>query len=261
VTLLLRRSEVQRLGRPLQLMHVIRQALSGEVSAPPASLVLMERSPTPLLHLLDAQRSALAILEAAHLLSVTTNLTAAIGCDALAKREAKTVAVLGSGREASGAVKALRLVRTIDRVHTFETDLAANTELVLRLQGELNTAVRGFDTAEAAVAEADIVLLTGGVPLPTDCVSPGAHVTMLRSSQVPASLVARAMCFHDWASEPISGSTAIGRLLTTPPASLSSNDITLFRAEVPQSLVLYAAWSVYEGARGDGELLKINFDS
>lgn len=224
-----------------------------------------------LLQLHDARTGGLlAMMDAVHLQTLRASLVSALAADVLARDDAKTVAVLGNGLAASGALKALRLVRSLTRVWMFEPDLAANTELTVRLQQALSTSVRGVDTAEEAVAEADLVVLTGGVALPADAVKAGAHVTVLGAdplapAPLPAALLARARRFADtrtpalpWLESPallgeVLAGTAVGRQ--------DAAEVTVFVAQGPATQDLVAAWHVYERARHDEAVTRFDLES
>jgi len=224
------------------------------------------------LQLHDSQSGKLlAVMDANHLMSLRASLESALAADVLARADAKRVAVLGSGTAASGTVKALRLVRTIDRVLLYEPDLAANTELALRLQTSLAASVRGVNTAAEAVADADIVVLTGHVPLPSDALKPGAHVTVLAADRFPApplsaALLERARRFCD-AQEPAPtwGSpfhAELGEVLRgDAPGRRTPEELTVFVSVGPAFLDLLAAWHVYESAREDEALTRLDLEA
>ena len=179
--------------------------------------------------------------------------------------------MLGSGAAAIGALKALRLVRSVEQVWLFEADLARSFELALHLQATLSMAVRGAPTAAAAVAEADIVLLTGEETLPSDSVKRGAHVAVLGAESfptcpLPPETLERARRFCDepetsprW-GPPFQLSLG-GVLRGDDPGRTSPDEVTLFASTGPAFLDLIVAWHVYQGARDDDELTRLDLEA
>lgn len=62
----------------------------------------------------------LAMMESSHLTALRTGLAGALGADALARPEARTVAIIGAGAQGRAQLAALRLLRRIDRVQVFD---------------------------------------------------------------------------------------------------------------------------------------------
>jgi len=230
------------------------------------------RSPRQLLQLHDASTGkVLAIMDAGHLTSLRASLVSALAADVLARPDAKNVAVLGSGTAASGALKALRLVRSIDRVWMHEPDVASNFERSLRLQNALSMDLKGVDSAAEAVADADLVVLTGRVALPTDALKPGAHVTVLAAetfaeNPLTPSLLSRARRFCDLNEPPLRWGAPfhaeLGDVLSgAAPGRTSDDELTVFVSIGPAYLDLLAAWHVYEGAKNDESLTRVDLEA
>jgi len=305
LTAFLSRADVSRHLQALHLLRELREALSLPSSAdanPPSAgldhstdgvVTRVRRSVWPtvpafsvavrtelpgaggarsVLQLHDAKTGkVLAVMDAGHLSSLRASLVGALGADVLAREDARHVAVLGSGLAASGALKAIRLVRSIQRVWLFEDDPAANTELALRLQSTLATSVRGTNSPEEAVENADLIILTGNVSLPTDNLRPGAHVTVLNAdaattSPLPPALLRRAKRFTDSTSPSLEWgvpfTTLLGDVLGgRQPGRVAPEDLTVFASVGPAHLDLLAAWHVFEGARGDEALTRLDLES
>lgn len=213
----------------------------------------------------------LAMMDAGHLMMLRASLMSALAADVLARPDARNVAVLGAGPAASSAIKALRLVRSIEHVWFHEPNLADNFELTMRLQKSQSMAIHAADTAEEAVAAADIVVLTGDVPLAGAAIAPGTHVTVLQAErfrEVPLSAptLAGARRFHD-ASEPTLDwgqpfHGELGEVLSSQkPGRQGPAETTLFASVGPALLDLLAAWHVYEGARHDEGLTRIDLEA
>jgi ornithine cyclodeaminase/alanine dehydrogenase-like protein (mu-crystallin family) len=212
----------------------------------------------------------LAVMDATHLTSLRTSLMSALAAEVFSREDATNVAVLGSGLAASGALKALRLVRTINRVWLYEPDVAACTELTFRLQKSLEMAIKAADSAAQAVAEADIVVLTGNVSLPVDGLRAGTHVTVLAAETFAErplrdAVWSSARRFCD-ASEPALSWGAFDASLADvlakrKPGRATADELTLFASVGPAYLDLLAAWHVYEGARTDENLTRLDLEA
>jgi ornithine cyclodeaminase len=213
----------------------------------------------------------LAMMDAGHLTMLRASLLSALAADVLARPDAKNVAVLGAGAAASSALKALRLVRSIEFAWLHEPNVVDNFELSRKLQTTLSMALAGVDTPQDAVADADIVVLTGGVSLEGVRLKPGAHVTVLSADAferppLSPSTLADARRFCD-AREPALGwsapfETELGEVLAKEkPGRMSAEELTCFASVGPASLDLLAAWHVFEGARHDEGLTRIDLEA
>jgi ornithine cyclodeaminase len=252
---------------------VVRQATQPGI--PAWSLLVRAAQPTTskssgaLLQLYDTKTGhLLAMMDGGHLTSLRAAVVGALAADALAAPNARDVALLGGGAAVSSALKALRLVRSLERVTLFDVDLAASTEQAFKLQATLSASVRACETPEEAVREADLVVLAGPVPLPTDALKPGAHVTVMSAetsdaAPLPVPLLARARCFCDDPRPPMGWAPALKGTLAqvlagAVPARTGPDDVTAFLSIGPPFLDLVAAWHVYESARRDESLTRID---
>lgn len=213
----------------------------------------------------------LAIMDAGHLMSLRASLMSALAADVLARPDARNVAILGAGTAASSAIKSLRLVRSIEEVWFHEPNAADNFELAMRLQKTQSMAIRAVDTVAEAVANADVVVLTGDVPLDDVELAPGTHVNVLAAETFakaplsPAAL-ARTRRFSDEGAPPLGWGVPfeaeLGEVLAGQRAGRAGNaDVTLFASVGPAFLDLLAAWHVYEGARHDEALTRIDLEA
>ncbi len=213
----------------------------------------------------------MAMMDAGHLMMLRASLMSALAADVLARPDAKNVAVLGAGAAASSALKALRLVRSIEQVWLHEPNIVDNFELSRRLQTTLSMAIYAVDTAPEAVADADLVVLTQPISLEGVTFKPGAHVTLLSaetfaSSPLPSAAFLKARRFCD-ASEPVLEwgqpfHAELGEVLSgEKPGRQSADELTFFASVGPASLDLLAAWHVFEGARHDEGLTRIDLEA
>ncbi|MFZ5443024.1 MAG: ornithine cyclodeaminase family protein [Myxococcota bacterium] len=219
----------------------------------------------------SASGQLLAMMDAGHLTALRASLVSALAADVLARPDAKNVAVLGAGAAASSALKSLRLVRSLEQVWLHEPNVADNFELAHRLQKTLSMAIRAADSVEEAVFGADLVVLTGQVQLDAAMLRPGTHVTVLQAadfvrSPIAPSILERARRFCD-AAEPALDWGApfdveLGAVLSGErPGRTSADELTVFASLGPAHLDLLAAWHVYEGARHDEALTRIDLEA
>lgn len=258
---------------PAQSSTLVRQAALADF---PAWMVTVRsegsKGARSVLQLHDAPSGQLlAMMDAGHLTMLRASLMSALAADVLARPDAKNVAVLGAGPAASSALKALRLVRSIEHVWFHEPNVADNFELAYRLQTTLSMAIHAVDTPQEAVAGADIVVLTGAVSLEGVTLPAGAHVTVLsaetfRAAPLPPAAFSTARRFCD-ESEPMLGwsepfHAELGEVLSKgKPGRQSADEVTLFASIGPAALDLLAAWHVYEGARHDEGLTRIDLEA
>lgn len=213
----------------------------------------------------------LAMMDAGQLMMLRASLVSALAADVLARPDAKNVAVLGAGQAASSALKALRLVRSIEQVWLFEPNVVDNFELAMRLQTTLSMAVRAANSVAEAVADADLVVLTGPFSLAGAPLKPGAHVTVLSAESLsaaplPGPTLATAHRFCDAAEPALDWGqpfhAELGEVLAQQkPGRRSPDELTLFASIGPAALDLLAAWHVFEGARHDEALTRIDLEA
>lgn len=268
LTAFLRRSEVARNAQALHLLDALRRALVtleaqpgtgshlGEVRcaahpAVPASLVATRT----LIQLTDAS-STLTVMDATHLTSLSAGVLVALAADVLSLPDASRVALIGSGKAGVQALKALRLVRSLERVNLFDADLALSTTQALHLHQSLAVRLSACETVAETLAGAQIVVVTQPTALAPSLLRPGMHLSVAPGLELP--LVEGMRCFGDEASGnlPFLGGVVAGtRAGRTSPAEL-----TLFAASAAPVLDLFTAWHVYEGARSDETVTRVDLE-
>lgn len=300
LTALLSRADVSRHLQALHLIKELREAFTRNPTLPPAQPVRFEvpdagkalvrhatfpgvpawavsarvesaKGPRSVLQLHDAATGhLLAMMDSVHLSTLRASLVNAVAVDVLSRADAKHVAVLGSGAAASSALKALRLVRSIEHVWVHETSEADNFERSRRLATTLSMAIHCADSVEEAVAAADLIVLTGDISLGKTKLRPGVHVSVLsadgfESAPLQPTELAVTRNFADTTEPGLEWGTtftALGDVLAgTKPGRRDADDVTLFASAGPAHLDLLAAWHVYEGARHDEGLTRIDLEA
>jgi ornithine cyclodeaminase/alanine dehydrogenase-like protein (mu-crystallin family) len=249
--------------RPASLPSIPAWAVTVRTTSPRGERVVLQ------LHD-GATGQVLAVMDAGHLTALCAALVGALAADVLSRPDAKNVAVLGAGAAASGALKALRLVRSIERVWLYEPHAADNIELAHRLQQTLSMAVTPAASAADAVKDADLVVLTGAVELGVVRLRPGTHVTVLNANGAlaapwPMGALGEAQWFCDDAGHDVAWAPTcvqLGHVVAGARAArLSPEDVTVFLSVSPPHLDLLAAWHVFEGARHDEHLTRIDLEA
>jgi ornithine cyclodeaminase/alanine dehydrogenase-like protein (mu-crystallin family) len=150
--------------------------------------------------LFDGESGApVCLADAGEVTAIRTAAASAVATDALARPDASILAVLGTGTQAEGHIRAIGLVRPLSEVRVWGRDPARTAAFARRL------GATAFSDVRAAVAGADIVCtVTGAVDpiLKGAWVALGAHVNVVGSSspaqaEVGIELVARSRYIVD----------------------------------------------------------------
>lgn len=230
-----------------------------------------------------ATGALLAVMDAAHLTAVRTGVVGALGADVLARPDAHRVALLGAGPRSVLQLKSLRLVRTLSQAFLYDVDFERAVELATRLYQQLSLPVRPVGSVEEAVAEADIVVmpgLGGQAALPAELVRPGMHLTALGADEqvkveLSPELIARTTFVCDHRGLALSGGVVgsaglaessihaeLGEVIAgMRPGRTSPEQLTLFCTVGVPFQDLAAAWHVYQAARGDEEVRRLDFSA
>jgi ornithine cyclodeaminase/alanine dehydrogenase-like protein (mu-crystallin family) len=150
--------------------------------------------------LFDAQTGApAAIVDASEVTGIRTAAASAAATDVLARPEARTLAILGTGEQALRHAEAISGVRDVERVLIWGRSLGKAEALARRVGGE------PVASAEEAARDADIICTVSASPTPVllgGWVRNGTHVNAVGSSrlgpvEIDTPLVARARFFAD----------------------------------------------------------------
>jgi alanine dehydrogenase len=219
----------------------------------------------------DAQ--PLAIIEANHLGQIRTGAASGLATKFMAREDAATLAIIGSGFQARTQLEAMLSVRTISDVRVWSRDPAKRAAFAIE------TNARAVETAEEAVRGAQIIVTATNAKEPvlsSDWVEPDAHINAVGSNQanrreIPSGLVERAdliavdsieqarmesgdllMAFteQDWSSPRVVElkDVVTGRV----QARTNPRQLTLFKSNGLAVEDVIAAAFVYERARAAG---------
>jgi ornithine cyclodeaminase/alanine dehydrogenase-like protein (mu-crystallin family) len=137
----------------------------------------------------------LAMLHDGYLQHMRVGAAIGIGTDRLARRDADTLGLLGSGGMARTFLEALALVRRPRRVRVYSPNRDHREQFAKRAESELGLPVEAVDGAEAAVRDSSIVATATDSMRPTfdpDWLSPGSHVAVVTRRELSEALLDRA---------------------------------------------------------------------
>ncbi|WP_318568013.1 ornithine cyclodeaminase family protein [Salinigranum marinum] len=133
--------------------------------------------------LFDAETGAvLAIVDGAYLNTYKTGAAGAVAVDALARPDATTVAVVGSGAQARGQLRAVATVREFEAARVFSPTPAHREQFADEMTDVTGLPVEACDSAAAAVDGADVVVTATNASEPvvaSDDLADGAHVNAI----------------------------------------------------------------------------------
>ncbi len=124
----------------------------------------------------------LAVLDGAWMNPLKTGATGAVGLDTLARDDVTDLAVIGSGTQATGQLRAAAAVREFETVRVYSPTKEHRTSFATDFDNRLAATVTPVGTAATAVEGADAVITAtrGSDPVfEADHLDPGTHVTAM----------------------------------------------------------------------------------
>ena len=137
----------------------------------------------------------LALLQDGYLQHVRVGAAAGIGVDLMARQDADTLGLIGSGGMARTYLEAIAEVRPLRSVRVYSTTPANRERFAATARDELGLDVHAVGTAREAVEGAGIVATATDSMTPTfdpAWLSPGTHVTCVTRRELSHELVERA---------------------------------------------------------------------
>ncbi|NHN58183.1 MULTISPECIES: ornithine cyclodeaminase family protein [Halorussus] len=133
--------------------------------------------------LFDAESGEpLALLDGASMNPFKTGAAGAVGVDALAREDASTLALIGSGSQARGQLRATATVRDLDSVWVYSPTKENRESFAAEMNEQLDPSVAAVASSAAAVEEADIVVTATTASEPVfdgGLLADGTHVTAM----------------------------------------------------------------------------------
>ena len=121
-----------------------------------------------------------ALLDGTAITAARTGAASALSARLLARRDARTLALLGAGVQARSHARAIAKVRRLTEIRVASRDPARAQALARDLGSEVHVATAAASTYEDAVRGADIVAAVTHSPAPVvrrEWLAPGTHVT------------------------------------------------------------------------------------
>ncbi len=156
--------------------------------------------------LLDPETGSLqAIMDGRYITEARTAAVSAVSARFLAKADASTLAIIGTGVQARSHLEAFAEVRPLQDVRVWSPKAANRERFVSDMSGHLTAPIRATATAEDAVRGADLIVLVTSSPTPvldSAWVGAGAHVVSVgacrpEQREMDPALVARARLYVD----------------------------------------------------------------
>ncbi|WP_224335486.1 ornithine cyclodeaminase family protein [Haloprofundus halobius] len=133
--------------------------------------------------LFDAESGEpLALLDGARMNPFKTGAAGGVAVDALARDDAESVAIIGSGAQARGQLRATAAVRDVDTVWVYSPTKEHRESFAGEMDRLLDASVAAVASSAAAVEGADVVVTATNASEPVfdgDLLEPGTHVTAM----------------------------------------------------------------------------------
>jgi len=136
-----------------------------------------------LVPLFDAQSGdLLALIEADYLGQIRTGAASGVGTKFLARADASTVGIIGTGSQSRTQLEAIASVRKIEGIRAYGRDPARRQNFAEEMASRLGTRVTPVDSAERAARDAAIVITATTSTRPVlegAWLAPGAHINAI----------------------------------------------------------------------------------
>ncbi|WP_435332526.1 ornithine cyclodeaminase family protein [Haloarchaeobius sp. TZWWS8] len=133
--------------------------------------------------LFDAESGApLALLDGASMNPYKTGAAGAVAVDALARDDASNLAIIGTGAQARGQLKATMTVRDFETVNVFSPTKENREAFAAEMNERYDATIAAVASSSAAVEGADVVITATTASEPVfdgDLLDPGTHVTAM----------------------------------------------------------------------------------
>jgi ornithine cyclodeaminase/alanine dehydrogenase-like protein (mu-crystallin family) len=156
--------------------------------------------------LFDPESGApVCVVHAGEVTAIRTAAASAVATDALARKDAGRLALLGYGEQAATHARAIGKVRNLESVAVWGRSHERAEAFAKRMQAELAVPVAAAEAVREAVAEADIICTVTSAAEPIlkgEWVRPGTHLNLVGSSyagpaEVDNDLVVRSRFIAD----------------------------------------------------------------
>lgn len=117
-----------------------------------------------------------------------------LGAKYMAREDARTMALLGTGWQAGGQLMAICSVRSMEGVRVYSPNPGNRQRFVAQFEGRVDAELLAVDSAEEAVRDADIIAAATNSLDPIhreEWVHPGVHLSTIKVQEVDESVLNR----------------------------------------------------------------------
>ncbi|MGA7156448.1 MAG: ornithine cyclodeaminase family protein [Acidobacteriaceae bacterium] len=146
-----------------------------------------------------ATGAPVCVVDATSVTAIRTAAASAVATDALARPDARHLAILGYGEQATTHIRAIQQVRALESITVWGRSPERAHAFAQRMQPELNIPIAASPSAADAVAHADIICtLTAATDpiLHAADVQPGTHINLVGSSHAGPAEVDNDLVLH-----------------------------------------------------------------
>jgi len=170
------------------------------ISVFPENFELGIQSHQGLVILFDPENGApVCVVHAGELTAIRTAAASAVATDALARKDARRLAILGYGEQAETHARAISKVRALESIMIWGRSAERARAFAKRIQAELGLTVTNSETVKEAVAEADVICTVTSAAEPIlkgAWVRPGTHLNLVGSSHAGPAEVDNDLVVH-----------------------------------------------------------------
>jgi ornithine cyclodeaminase/alanine dehydrogenase len=139
-------------------------------------------------HLFDiATGELVAVIQADRLGQQRTGAASGVATKYLARSDASTLGIVGTGWQAQSQLEAICAVRSIRRVRCYGRDKAHRDAFAKKMSSLLGVTVQAASSAEEAIRDADVAIAATNAPQPVihgDWLRPGCHINAIGANRL-----------------------------------------------------------------------------
>ncbi len=228
----------------------------------------------------------IAVIHAGEITAIRTAAASAAATQALARPDARRLAIIGTGDQAVAHAEALAKAHPFTEIRVWGRSVDKTRTLAARLEAQLELSVLASEDVEEAVFEAEVICTVTSSPEPVlmgAWVADGAHINLVGSSragprEVDSDLVVRGRVFADHrdgvlhqGAEFLHAKAAglvgddhilgeIGEVMAgTMQGRLSPGDVTIYKSLGSIVQDLACGWLIVSLAQGVGVGIRVPF--
>ena len=188
-----------------------------------------------------ANGALLGLVAGSALGPLRTGAIGGVAIDSLARPDANTLALVGTGKQARTQLQAACAVREFDVIRAFSRSAAGRERFCREMSEALGVEIEPVESAQAAVADADVVIcstLSDTPVLETDWIARGTHVQNVGPK------------FRDSSELPVELYESADVLVTDAPAQLADYGEKFLVAGTPHADRIVSLGEVVAGTAG-----------